>query len=75
MATTRRRCAYAEVRMARIGHQLLEDLDKETVDFGPNYDGSEHEPLVMPARIPNLLINGSLRVSRSAWIPTFRRTT
>ena len=50
---------YTEVRMAKIGHQLLEDLDKETVDFGPNYDGSEHEPLVMPARIPNLLINGS----------------
>ena len=50
---------YTEVRMARIGHQLLEDLDKETVDFGPNYDGSENEPLVMPARIPNLLINGS----------------
>ena len=50
---------YTEVRMARIGHQLLEDLDKETVDFGPNYDGSESEPLVMPARIPNLLINGS----------------
>ncbi|MCG2577100.1 DNA gyrase subunit A [Dechloromonas sp. XY25] len=50
---------YTEVRMAKIGHQLLEDLDKETVDFGPNYDGSEQEPLVMPARIPNLLINGS----------------
>ena len=50
---------YTEIRMAKIGHQLLEDLDKETVDFGPNYDGSEHEPLVMPARIPNLLINGS----------------
>ncbi|MDE2440932.1 MAG: DNA gyrase subunit A [Betaproteobacteria bacterium] len=50
---------YTEVRMAKIGHQLLEDLDKETVDFGPNYDGSESEPLVMPARIPNLLINGS----------------
>jgi DNA gyrase subunit A len=50
---------YTEVRMAKIGHQLLEDLEKETVDFGPNYDGSEHEPLVMPARIPNLLINGS----------------
>ncbi len=50
---------YTEVRMAKIGHQMLEDLDKETVDFGPNYDGSEHEPLVMPARIPNLLINGS----------------
>ncbi|WP_265943764.1 DNA gyrase subunit A [Dechloromonas sp. A34] len=50
---------YTEVRMAKIGHQMLEDLDKETVDFGPNYDGSENEPLVMPARIPNLLINGS----------------
>ena len=50
---------YTEIRMARIGHELLIDLDKETVDFGPNYDGSEQEPLVMPARIPNLLINGS----------------
>ncbi len=50
---------YTEVRMARIGHQLLEDIDKETVDFGPNYDGSEQEPLILPARIPNLLINGS----------------
>jgi DNA gyrase subunit A len=50
---------YTEVRMARIGHELLADIDKETVDFGPNYDGSEHEPLIMPARIPNLLINGS----------------
>ncbi|MFY9327713.1 MAG: DNA gyrase subunit A [Georgfuchsia sp.] len=50
---------YTEIRMARIGHELLFDIDKETVDFGPNYDGSEQEPLVMPARIPNLLINGS----------------
>ncbi|HMM47910.1 MAG TPA: DNA gyrase subunit A [Thiobacillaceae bacterium] len=50
---------YTEVRMARIAHELLADLDKETVDFGPNYDGSEHEPLVLPAKIPNLLINGS----------------
>ena len=50
---------YTEIRMARIGHELLADLDKETVDFGPNYDGSEQEPLVLPARIPNLLINGS----------------
>ncbi|HPT49547.1 MAG TPA: DNA gyrase subunit A [Accumulibacter sp.] len=50
---------YTEVRMARIGHELMADIDKETVDFGPNYDGSEEEPLVMPARIPNLLINGS----------------
>jgi DNA gyrase subunit A len=50
---------YTEVRMARIGHELLMDIEKETVDFGPNYDGSEKEPLILPARIPNLLINGS----------------
>ena len=50
---------YTEVRMARIGHELLADIDKETVDFGPNYDGSEQEPLILPAKIPNLLINGS----------------
>ncbi len=50
---------YTEIRMSRIAHELLADLDKETVDFGPNYDGSEHEPLVFPARFPNLLVNGS----------------
>ena len=50
---------YTEVRMARIGHEMLADIDKETVDFGPNYDGSEREPLVLPARFPNLLVNGS----------------
>ena len=50
---------YTEIRMSKIAHELLADLDKETVNFGPNYDGSEHEPLVFPARIPNLLINGS----------------
>ncbi len=50
---------YTEIRMAKIGHELLADIDKETVDFGPNYDGSESEPLILPARIPNLLINGS----------------
>ena len=50
---------YTEIRMARIGHELLADIDKETVDFGPNYDGSEREPLILPAKIPNLLINGS----------------
>ena len=50
---------YTEIRMARIAHELLADIDKETVDFGPNYDGSEHEPLIMPAKIPTLLINGS----------------
>ncbi|HMY89419.1 MAG TPA: DNA gyrase subunit A, partial [Nitrosomonas sp.] len=50
---------YTEIRMAKIAHELLADLDKETVDFGPNYDGSEREPLIFPAKIPNLLINGS----------------
>ncbi len=50
---------YTEVRMARIAHELLADLDKETVDFTPNYDESESEPAVFPSRIPNLLINGS----------------
>jgi len=50
---------YTEIRMSRIAHEMLADLDKDTVNFGPNYDGSEHEPLVMPARLPNLLINGS----------------
>jgi DNA gyrase subunit A len=50
---------YTEIRMAKIAHELLEDLDKETVDFGPNYDGSEHEPLILPARFPNLLVNGA----------------
>lgn len=50
---------YTEIRMAKIGHELLADLDKDTVDFEPNYDGSESEPVVLPARMPNLLINGS----------------
>ncbi|MEW6313605.1 MAG: DNA gyrase subunit A [Pseudomonadota bacterium] len=50
---------YTEIRMAKIAHELLADIDKETVDFGPNYDGSEHEPLVLPAKFPNLLVNGS----------------
>ena len=50
---------YTEIRMSRIAHEMLADIEKETVDFGPNYDGSEQEPLVLPARVPNLLINGS----------------
>ncbi len=50
---------YTEVRMSKIAHELLADLDKETVNFTPNYDGSEHEPDVFPTRLPNLLINGS----------------
>ncbi|AZR82114.1 DNA gyrase subunit A [Thiomicrospira sp. S5] len=50
---------YTEVRMAKIAHELLADLEKETVDFTPNYDGSETEPDVLPTRVPNLLVNGS----------------
>ncbi|NDB83231.1 MAG: DNA topoisomerase (ATP-hydrolyzing) subunit A [Alphaproteobacteria bacterium] len=50
---------YTESRLAKISHSLLEDLDKETVDFLPNYDGSESEPKVLPARFPNLLVNGT----------------
>src|SRR5579885_532487 len=54
---------YTEVRMARLTHELLADIDKETVDFGPNYDESEREPLVLPTRVPNLLINGSAGIA------------
>ena len=50
---------YTEVRMSKIAHELLADIDKETVDFVENYDGSESEPTVMPTRLPNLLVNGS----------------
>ena len=50
---------YTEVRMSRLSHELLSDIDKNTVDFNPNYDGSENEPAVLPTRIPNLLINGA----------------
>ena len=50
---------YTEVRLARVAASLLEDLDKNTVDFAPNYDGSEQEPVVLPAQFPNLLVNGS----------------
>jgi len=54
---------YTEVRMSKLAHELLADIDKETVDFGPNYDESETEPLVMPARVPNLLVNGQTGIA------------
>jgi DNA gyrase subunit A len=54
---------YTEIRLAKIAHEMLADIDKETVDFGPNYDGSEKEPLVLPSRLPNLLINGSAGIA------------
>ena len=50
---------YTEVRLAKLAHEMLADIEKETVDYGPNYDGSEREPLILPARLPNLLVNGS----------------
>jgi DNA gyrase subunit A len=54
---------YTEIRLSKIAHEMLADLDKDTVDFGPNYDGSEKEPLVMPTRLPNLLVNGSAGIA------------
>jgi len=54
---------YTEIRLAKIAHEMLADIDKETVDFGPNYDGSEREPLVLPTRLPNLLVNGSTGIA------------
>ena len=50
---------YTEIRLDKIAHEMLRDIEKETVDFGPNYDDSEEEPLVLPAALPNLLVNGS----------------
>ena len=54
---------YTEVRLARIAHEMLADLDRDTVDFVPNYDDSEREPAVFPARLPNLLVNGSAGIA------------
>jgi DNA gyrase subunit A len=61
---------YTEARLAPIAREMLRDLDSETVDFGPNYDGSRREPLVLPSRFPNLLVNGS---AGSGWITATRR--
>ncbi len=65
---------YTEIRLSKIAHEMLGDIDKETVDFGPNYDGSERSRWRFPARLPNLLVNGS-PVLPWAWPPIFRRTT
>src|ERR1039458_4605002 len=59
---------YTEARLARLAMEMLRDLDMDTVDFGPNYDGRHREPLVMPARFPNLLVNGSSGIA--VWIAT-----
>ena len=66
---------YTEARLARLSTEMLRDIDADTVDFGPNYDESQREPLVLPARFPNLLVNGSPRGSPSGWRRTSRRTT
>ncbi|TCV97449.1 DNA gyrase subunit A [Luteibacter rhizovicinus] len=67
---------YTEVRMARLTHELMADIDKETVDFGPNYDESEYEPLVLPTRVPTLLVNGSsgIAVGMATNIPPHNMT-
>jgi len=67
---------YTEARLARISGELLDDLDKETVDFRPNYDDSEVEPEVLPARFPNLLVNGSegIAVGMASKIPPHNLT-
>ena len=65
---------YTEIRMERIAHELLADLEKDTVDYVPNYDGTEKIPDVLPTKIPNLLVNGSA-VSPLVWRPIFRHIT
>ena len=65
---------YTEIRLAKIAHELLADIDQETVDFGPNYDGSEQEPLLLPSRLPNLLVNGSSGIA-VGMATIFRPTT
>ena len=66
---------YTECRLTPLAMAMLQDIDEDTVDFTANYDGKTQEPDVLPSRVPNLLINGSSRASRSAWPPTSRRTT
>ena len=65
---------YTEVRMAKLASELLADIDKETVNFGPNYDDSLEEPLVLPTRVPNLIVNGSAGI-QLVWRPISHRIT
>jgi len=65
---------YTEARLAKISEDILADLEKETVDFIPNFDQTREEPVVLPSRIPNLLVNGASGIAL-AWPRTFRRTT
>src|SRR6185295_17984493 len=65
---------YTEARLARLAEEMLRELDSDTVDFGPNYDGNKQEPLVLPSRFPNLLVNGSsgIAVGMATNIPPHR---
>ena len=76
MAIRRRPIVTPKPSLTRVATALLEDIDKETVDFRPNYDGSEIEPDVLPARIPNLLVNGSdgIAVGMATKIPPHNLT-
>ncbi len=67
---------YTEIRMARLAHEMLADIEKDTVDYGPNYDGQQLEPLVLPSRFPNLLVNGSsgIAVGMATNIPPHNMT-
>ena len=65
---------YTESRLTRIAGEMLADIDYDTVDFTPNYDESSVEATVLPARVPNLIINGSGGIAASVWRPTSRRT-
>ena len=66
---------YTEARLTAIAAEMLADIDKETVDFVDNYDGTQKQPSVLPAKLPNLLDQRLVRASRSAWPRTSRRTT
>ncbi len=66
---------YTEARLHALAMELLGEIDEDTVDWVPNYDGTTEQPIVLPARFPNLLVNGSRRHRRRAWPPTSRRTT
>ena len=66
---------YTEARLSKIAMEMLRDIDEETINFIPDYDGEESEPVCVPARFPNLLVNGSNRYCGRAWPPIFHRIT
>ena len=65
---------YTECRLARVSDEILQEIEQETVPFRPNYDGTRQEPVVLPSRLPNLLVNGATGIA-VGWRPTSRRTT